>query len=132
MFDRWVKDGLLGVLGNEGIGSIAFSPLHQGVLTNKYLEGFPKDSRAIKDGRYLKKEQITSEILEKVKKLKAIAETRGQNLAQMALAWLLKDERVSTVLIGVSKTQQIFDNVKALENLAFTTNELDEIKEILK
>jgi len=132
MFDRWAEDGLLDVLGDKGIGSIAFSPLHQGVLTNKYLEGFPKDSRAIKDGRYLKKEEITSDILGKVKKLNAIAETRGQNLAQMALAWLLKDERVSTVLIGVSKTQQILDNVKALENLAFSTNELDEIKEILK
>ena len=132
MLDRWVEDGLLDVLGNEGIGSIAFSPLNQGILTNKYLEGFPKDSRAVKDGRYLKKEQITTEVLKKVKKLNTVAEARGQNLAQMAIAWLLKDERISTVLIGVSKTQQIFDNVKALENLAFTANELDEIKEILK
>lgn len=132
MLDRWVEDDLLNVFGNKGIGAIAFSPLNQGVLTNKYLNGFPKDSRAVKDGRYLKKEQITTEVMEKVKKLNAVAETREQNLAQMAIAWLLKDERISTVLIGVSKTQQIFDNVKALENLTFTANELDEIKVILK
>lgn len=131
MFDRWVEEGLLDVLGNQGIGCIPFSPLFQGVLTNKYLKGFPEDSRAVKDGRYLKKEQITPELLDKVKKLDTIARARGQNLAQMALAWLLKDERVSTVLIGVSKTEQLLDNVKALNNLTFTPEELREIKTII-
>ena len=91
----------------------------------------PEDSRAVKDGRYLKKEQITPELLGKVKNLDTIARARGQNLAQMALAWLLKDERVSTVLIGVSKTEQLLDNAKALDNLTFTPEELREIKTIL-
>lgn len=131
MFDRWVEEGLLDILGNQGIGCIPFSPLFQGVLTSKYLKGFPEDSRAVKDGRYLKKEQITPELLGKVKNLDMIARARGQNLAQMALAWLLKDERVSTVLIGVSKTEQLLDNVKALDNLTFTPEELREIKTIL-
>ena len=131
MLDRWVEDGLLDVLGNNGIGSIAFSPLFQGVLTDKYLNGFPSNSRAVKDGRYLKKEQITPDILAKVKKLNAIAAAREQNLAQMALAWLLKDKRVSTVLIGVSKTEQLLDNVKALDNLNFTPDELQQINTIL-
>lgn len=131
MFDRWVEEGLLDVLGNQGIGCIPFSPLFQGVLTSKYLKGFPEDSRAVKDSRYLKKEQITPELLGKVKKLDSLAQARGQNLAQMALAWLLKDERVSTVLIGVSKTAQLLDNVKALDNLTFTPEELREINTII-
>ncbi|UOB19304.1 L-glyceraldehyde 3-phosphate reductase [Abyssalbus ytuae] len=131
MFERWVENGLLNVLGKEGVGSIAFSPLAQGVLTNKYLKGFPEDSRAVKDARYLKTDQITKEKLDKVKKLNAIAEERGQSLAQMAIAWILKDERVTTVLVGVSKPEQLTDNVNTLKNLTFTENELKEIEKIL-
>ncbi|WP_304516652.1 L-glyceraldehyde 3-phosphate reductase [Cecembia rubra] len=132
MFDRWVENGLLDVLGDEGIGSIAFSPLEQGVLTDKYLKGIPEDSRLAKDGRYLKKEQISELVLAKVKALNGIAEKRGQSLAQMAIAWLLKDERITTVLVGVSKAEQLADNVKALENLRFSKNELEAIEAILK
>lgn len=131
MFDRWVEDGLLDVIGKEGIGSIAFSPLGQGVLTNKYLDGFPEDSRAVKDARYLNKSQITDEKLGKVRKLNDIAKKRGQSLAQMAIAWLLKDERISTVLVGVSKAEQLIDNVQTLKNLNFSENELKDIEEIL-
>nr|WP_298789483.1 L-glyceraldehyde 3-phosphate reductase [uncultured Allomuricauda sp.] len=131
MMDRWVEDGLLDVLGKKGIGSIPFSPLEQGILTNKYLKGIPKDSRASKDARYLKSDQITSEILQKVEKLDAIASSRNQSLAQMALAWVLKDERITTVLIGASRTEQLLDNIKTLDNLAFSPEELAAIESIL-
>ncbi|MGX1930358.1 L-glyceraldehyde 3-phosphate reductase [Flagellimonas sp. 2504JD4-2] len=131
MMDRWVEDGLLDVLGEKGIGSIPFSPLEQGILTNKYLKGIPKDSRAAKDARYLKSDQITPEVLEKVQKLDAIANSRNQSLAQMALAWVLKDERITTVLIGASRTEQLLDNIKALDNLTFSKEELAEIEAIL-
>ena len=132
MLDRWVEDdGLLDVLKKEGIGCIAFSPLEQGVLTNKYLEGFPEDSRAIKDGRYLKQDQITTSRLEKVKSLNQIAQVRGQSLAQMAIAWLLKDPRVTSVLVGASKVSQMEDNIAALDHLDFSEEELQMIKEIL-
>lgn len=132
MFDRWVENGLLDQLGKQGTGAIAFSPLEQGILTNKYLKGFPEDSRAVKDARYLKTNQITSEKLDKVRRLNSIAENRGQSLAQMAVAWLLKDERITTVLVGVSKKQQLLDNIGALDNLDFSEEELDEIEKILK
>lgn len=132
MFDRWVENGLLDVLGDEGIGSIAFSPLEQGVLTDKYLKGIPEDSRVAKDGRYLKKEQLSDEVIAKVKALNEIAKKRGQSLAQMAIAWLLKDERVTTVLVGVSKAEQLADNVKALDNIRFSKEELDAIESILR
>ncbi|MGW9686150.1 L-glyceraldehyde 3-phosphate reductase [Flagellimonas sp. 2504JD1-5] len=132
MMDRWVEDGLLDVLGEKGIGAIPFSPLEQGILTNKYLKGIPKDSRAAKDARYLKSDQITPELLEKVMKLDAIANARNQSLAQMALAWVLKDERITTVLIGASRTEQLLDNIKALDNLTFTKEELEKIEAILK
>ncbi len=132
MFDRWVEtDGLLDVLDNTGTGAIVFSPLAQGVLTNKYLDGFPADSRAVKDGRYLNTSQITDERLEKVRSLHTIAESRGQTLAQMAIAWLLIDPRVTSILIGASKTSQIDDNVAALKNLEFTNEEKMEIRRIL-
>ena len=131
MFDRWVEDGLLDVLKEEGIGSIAFSPLAQGVLTKKYLKGIPEDSRASKDGRYLKEDQITPEVLDKVGRLNKLAENRGQSLAQMAIAWLLKDQRISTVLVGVSRTEQLLDNLEALKNLNFSEAELKEIESIL-
>lgn len=131
MFDRWVEDGLLDELEKQGMGSIAFSPLEQGILTNKYLKGIPEDSRASKDGRYLQEDQITPEVLEKVSSLNKLAEKRGQSLAQMAIAWLLKDQRISTVLIGVSREAQLLDNLKALQNLSFSEAELTEIKGIL-
>lgn len=131
MFDRWVEDGLLTILGDEGIGSIVFSPLKQGILTNKYLNGMPEDSRAVKDGRYLKIDQITPEVLDKVRKLNELAENRGQSLAQMAIVWLLRHETVTTVLVGVSKTSQLLDNIKALENSEFSTAELNQIESIL-
>lgn len=132
MLDRWVEeDGLLEVLEKEGIGCIPFSPLEQGVLTDRYLKGFPEDSRAVKDGRYLKTTQITDERLVKVKKLNAIALTRGQSLAQMAIAWLLIDPRITSILVGASKPEQIDDNVAALNNLDFTDEEKSEIRRIL-
>ena len=129
MFDRWVEDGLLSVLGSEGIGSIAFSPLQQGVLTNKYLNGLPEDSRAVKD---LKAAQITPKVLGKVRLLNEIAQNRGQSLAQMAIVWLLRNPEITTVLVGVSKTSQLLDNIKALEVLEFSTEELEKIEIILK
>ncbi len=132
MFDRWVEDGLLDVIAEEGVGSIAFSPLEQGILTDKYLKGIPEDSRVAKDGRYLKEEQITDDTINKVKALNAIADKRGQSMAQMAISWLLKDERVTTVLVGVSKPEQLADNVKAAHNIEFKKEELDEIEKILK
>lgn len=131
MMERWVEDGLLDVLGEEGIGAIAFSPLAQGVLTGKYLGGIPEDSRVKKDGRYLKAEQITQDKLDKIQQLNDIARQRGQSLAQMAIAWLLKDERITSVLIGVSKTAQLKDNVGALSQLAFSDQELQAIEKIL-
>jgi L-glyceraldehyde 3-phosphate reductase len=131
MIDRWVENGLMDVLGEKGVGSIAFSPLEQGMLTDKYLKGIPADSRAAKDGRYLKPEQIGGEKLEMIKKLNEIAIKRGQSLAQMAIAWLLKDQRITSVLIGVSKPEQLDDNVAAVANSQFNSSELEEIKTIL-
>lgn len=131
LLDRWVEDGLLDLLGNEGVGTIAFSPLGQGMLTDKYLNGFPKDSRAVKDGRYLKTEQINAQ-LDKIRALNEIAKNRNQNLAQMAIAWILKDERITSVLIGASKTEQILDSLKATENTKFSNEELEKIENILK
>ncbi len=132
MMDRWVEDGLLDILGKEGVGAIAFSPLEQGILTNKYLKGIPEDSRAGRDGRYLNENQITSDKLEVVKALNNIASNRGQSLAQMAIAWLLKDERITSVLVGVSRESQLLDNISALNNLEFSANELSSIESILK
>ncbi|MDT0642645.1 L-glyceraldehyde 3-phosphate reductase [Zunongwangia sp. F363] len=132
MMDRWVEDGLLNTLEHEGIGSIVFSPLEQGILTNKYLNGIPEDSRAATEGSYLNESQITPEVVEQVQKLNKIAQSRGQSLAQMAVAWLLKDNRVTSVLVGVSKVSQLQDNIGALDNLEFSSNELEEIDSILK
>lgn len=132
MLDRWVENGLLDTLEKEGIGSIVFSPLEQGILTSKYLKGIPKDSRAAIEGGYLDKSRLTPSLVEKVQKLNDIAEKRGQSLAQMAIAWLLKDERVTSVLVGVSRVSQLNDNLKALKNLQFQSDELKKIEEILK
>ncbi|WP_111708652.1 L-glyceraldehyde 3-phosphate reductase [Lutibacter citreus] len=131
MLDRWVEGGLLDLLGNEGVGTIAFSPLGQGMLTDKYLNGFPEDSRAVKDGRYLKTDQINTQ-LDKIRALNEIAKERGQSLAQMAIAWILKDDRITSVLIGASKTEQILDSLKATENTKFNKEELQKIEGILK
>ena len=132
MMDRWVEDGLLGVLENEGVGGIAFSPLKQGILTNKYLHGFPADSRAVKDARYLNTSQFDDALIEKITKLNAIALDRGQSLAQMAIAWLLKDERITSILVGASKPEQLLDSIKSLNNLHFSKETLNTIEEILK
>jgi L-glyceraldehyde 3-phosphate reductase len=132
MLDRWVEDGLLDVLEKKGVGLIAFSPLAQGLLTNKYLQGIPEGSRASKEHGFLRPQHITDDKIAKVRQLNEIAQQRGQTLAQMALAWLLKDERLTSVLIGTSRVEQIDDCVKALDNLSFSKEELDKIEKILK
>ncbi|MPQ46796.1 L-glyceraldehyde 3-phosphate reductase [Marinifilum sp. N1E240] len=132
MFDRWAEDGLLDTLEKDGMGAIAFSPLAQGMLTNKYIKGIPKDSRAAKSHGFLQKDQITDKLIEKVKALNDIAEKRGQSLAQMAIAWLLKDERVTSVLVGASSVNQLNQNIDSVNNLHFEVFELEEIEEILK
>jgi L-glyceraldehyde 3-phosphate reductase len=131
MFERWVEGGLLDVLETNGIGCIAFSPLAQGLLTNRYLEGIPPDSRAGKPTGFLRPEHVTETAIQKVKQLNNIATGRGQSLAQMAIAWLLKNSRVTSVLIGASSVDQLNDNVKALDNPWFEQLELDAINDIL-
>lgn len=131
MFERWVEGGLLELLGKEGVGCIPFSPLAQGLLTNKYLKGIPADSRAAKPHGFLKEEQVTPQTVEKIKALNNIAEQRGQTLAQMALAWLLKDKRVTSVLIGASKPEQLADSLHCRTNINFSPGELAEIEKIL-
>jgi len=131
MFDRWVEeDGLLDTLKEEGIGCITFSPLAQGVLTDRYLNGIPAGSRATKNV-FLKESDITEMKMEKVKKLNEVAIGRGQTLAEMALSWVLRKDRVTTVLIGASKESQIEDNIKIVEKLDFSEDELDAIETIL-
>jgi len=132
MLNRWIEDGLLDILGNEGIGCIPFSPLAQGLLTDKYLGGIPADSRAAKAHGFLKPEEITSGLLVKIRALNDIAQRREQSLAQMALAWVLHDPRITTVLIGASSVAQIEDNVAMLSNRTFGQDELAEIETILK
>lgn len=131
MFDRWVEPELLDLLDKEGVGLIAFSPLEQGVLTDKYIYGIPETSRAAKSTGHLQQSWITPEIIEKVRKLNELAAGRGQTLAEMALAWLLKDTRVTSVLVGASSVGQLMDNLQALDNLIFTTDELTAIERIL-
>ncbi|MBS7564002.1 L-glyceraldehyde 3-phosphate reductase [Mucilaginibacter sp. Bleaf8] len=132
MFERWVEGGLLDVLGNEGVGCIPFSPLAQGMLTNKYLHGIPDDSRAAKTTGHLQTDQITPEKLNQIKQLNDLAQQRGQTLAQMAIAWLLKDERVTSVLVGASKPEQLADSLKSLDKLGFSADELSKIETILQ
>lgn len=132
MFVRWVEDGLLDILEEKGIGCIPFSPLAQGLLTDKYLQGIPEDSRAAKSYGFLKKSEITPEVLEKIKKLNRVAGERGQSLAQMALAWLLKDKRITSVLIGASSVRQLRENLKITDKLNFTPEELRKIESILE
>jgi L-glyceraldehyde 3-phosphate reductase len=131
MFDRWIEDGLLAVLRDEGIGSIVFSPLAQGLLTDRYLAGVPADSRAAKPYSFLKPEQITDDKLKKIRRLGECAERRGQTLAQMAIAWVLRHQEVTSALIGASRAAQIEDAIGALANRIFTTEELQTIDETL-
>ena len=132
MFDRWIEPHLLDVLGKEGIGCIPYSPLAQGLLTDRYLAGdIPADARAGKPHGFLKADRITPGVLAKIKKLHVVAQARGQSLAQMALAWVLRDPRVTTALIGASKVSQLENNLAALQNLAFSAAELATIESIL-
>lgn len=132
MFDRWIEGGLMTILREEGIGCIAFSPLAQGLLTDKYLNGIPADSRAAKPHGFLKVEQVTGDKLSRVRCLQEIAHRRGQTLAQMALAWVLRHPEMTSALIGASRTEQIDDAVAALKNLDFTLEELHSIENILR
>jgi L-glyceraldehyde 3-phosphate reductase len=131
LLNRWIEDGLLDLLGNSGVGTICFSPLAQGMLTDKYIEGLPKDSRAVKNSPFLNTSQVL-EMLPKIKALNEIANDRNQTLAQMAISWILKDNRITSVLIGASKTEQILDSVKAIKNIVFSENEIIAIDTILK
>jgi len=130
MFERWVEDELLSVLDSSGVGLIAFSPLAQGMLTNKYVNGIPEGSRAAKNMTYLEKETVDEKIPQ-IKALAEIAQQRGQKLSQMALSWLLKDKRVTSVLIGASSAEQLEENVKAADNVDFSAEELKKIESIL-
>ena len=133
MFDRWIEDGLCDVLLQEGVGSIVFSPLAQGFLTDKYLGGIPQGSRASRSEQiYLNAEHITQDKIAKVQKLNEIAKQRGQSLAQMALAWVLNNPAVTSSIIGASKVSQIEDCIKALDNLQFSQDELKQIRQIIE
>jgi L-glyceraldehyde 3-phosphate reductase len=126
MFNRWIEEGLLDVLERESVGAIAFSPLAQGLLTDKYLDGIPADSRVVR-GNYFARELISEESVTRARALKEIAERRGQTLAQLAIAWALRDERVTSALIGASSVNQLEQNVAALDRLEFEPEELEEI-----
>jgi L-glyceraldehyde 3-phosphate reductase len=130
MLDRWIEDALLDVLGRHGVGSIVFSPLAQGLLTNRYLDGVPDDSR-VRIGEMLDERVLSDETLDRVRALNAIAEARGQSLAQLAIAWVLRDERVTSALIGASSVAQLEQNVAALENFELSADELTQIEAAL-
>jgi len=131
MFDRAIEKGLLDVLGKEGVGAIAFCPLAQGLLTDRYLEGIPSGSRASKPNSFLKKQDVNEKRIGQVRELNRIAAGRGQSLAQMALAWVLRDGRVTSALIGASRVEQGEQNVETLKNLSFTEGELARIDSVL-
>ena len=131
MFDRWVEGGLLDVLADQGVGCIPFSPLAQGMLSNRYLQGIPADSRAGKAHGFLKSEHITEVRLAQIRALNELAQARGQSLVQMALAWLLKDPRITSVLVGASSAEQLRDSLACLARLDFTADELAAIEAIL-
>lgn len=132
MLRRWVEEDLLNTLREKGMGCIAFSPLAQGLLTNRYFNGIPTDSRAGGSSIFLNNSNITPEILDKTLRLNDIAVKRGQSLAQMALAWVLRQDTVTSVIIGASRLEQIQENVKTLDNLEFSSEELNKIDNILK
>lgn len=132
LLNRWIEDGLTDVLRENGVGCIVFVPLAQGLLTGKYLNGIPTDSRAVRDPRFLKPSGISEDQLSKIRKLNEIAESRGQKLSQMALSWCLRDEVVTSALIGASRPEQVIENIGAVQNLTFTEDELRAIDEALK
>jgi L-glyceraldehyde 3-phosphate reductase len=132
MFERWVEGGLLDVLEDQGVGCIPFSPLAQGLLTDRYLKGIPADSRAGKSWGFLKTEQVTQERIEKARRLNEIANRRGQSLAQLALTWVLRDPRITTVLIGASSVVQLDQNLECVNARDLVKEDLDEIEKILK
>ncbi len=132
MFERWVEGGLLNILETEGVGCIPFSPLAQGLLTNKYLHGIPEDSRVAKPHGFLHENDVNENIIGKIKALNELAQQRGQTLAQMALSWILKDKRITTVLVGASRPGQLADSLQCLKNTNFEQAELDKIEGILK
>ena len=132
MFNRWIEPELLGVLAQEGIGCIAFSPLAQGLLTDRYLNDIPKDSRAAKPHGFLKPEHVTEQKLKRVRGLNEIARKRGQSMAQMALAWVLRHKGMTSVLIGASSVRQLDDDVAMLKNLAWAEEDLQAIERILQ
>ncbi|HET9278826.1 MAG TPA: L-glyceraldehyde 3-phosphate reductase [Flavitalea sp.] len=132
MFERWVEEELLDVLEKYGVGCIPFSPLAQGMLTDKYIKGIPENSRAAKSHGFLKTDEITPQKVKTIQKLNGVAGNRKQSLAQMALSWLLKDKRITTVLIGASSVQQLDENINALLNTDYSEEELNEIEIILK
>lgn len=132
MFDRWIENGLLEVLADEGIGCIVFSPLAQGQLTDRYLNGIPSDARASKTERVWLTQDTVKQNLSRVKRLNEIAQARGQSLAQMAIAWTLRNPTVTSSLIGASSVKQLEDNLAALNNLQFSEDELGRIEDILK
>ncbi len=129
---RWIEEGLLDVLQHEGVGCIPFSPLAQGLLTNKYLQGIPGDSRAAKPHGFLKESDVSDTRLQQIRQLNDLAQQRGQTLAQMALAWVLRHEQVTSVLVGASRPEQLADSIKCLEKLAFEETELARIEHILQ
>jgi L-glyceraldehyde 3-phosphate reductase len=131
MFNRWVERDLLNAAAQEGVGLIFFSPLAQGLLTNRYLQGLPEDSRAVKDGRFLRPEHVTDAAIAKVRRLNDIAQKRGQSLAQMALAWVMRHPMSTSALIGASSVRQIEDCAAAVKNLKFGDGELHAIDTIL-
>ena len=133
MFDRWVENGLLDVLEKEKVGCITFSSLAQGLLTNKYLNGIPADSRVgrQRENGAITESQVTGAVIEKVNRLNKIAESRNQSLAQMAIAWILKDDRITSVILGASKPQQVTDAIGAIRNINFEKEELEKIDSIL-
>jgi L-glyceraldehyde 3-phosphate reductase len=132
MFERWVEDGLLDLLGEQGVGCIPFSPLAQGMLTDRYLKGIPADSRVAKGVGFLNQSNITEDKIAQIRGLNDIAAKRGQTLAQMALSWILKDDRITSVLIGASKPEQLLDSLKCLDNIKFDAEELNAIENILR
>lgn len=131
MLERWVEGGLLDLLEEQGVGCIAFSPLAQGLLTGKYLQGIPQDSRAAKPSGALKEQSVTPQLRSQLQVLDGIAARRGQTLAQMALSWILKDERITSVLVGASRPEQLSDSLRCLDKLDFETAELEQIGEVL-
>jgi L-glyceraldehyde 3-phosphate reductase len=130
IFNRWIEKGLLDVLETEGVGCIAFSPLAQGMLSDKYLKGIPEGSRASKPNTFLKAENITEEKMSQVSRLNDIAKKRGQSLAQMAIAWVLRHKNMTSALIGASSAKQLDENVAALKNLELSNEELQAIDSI--